>query len=171
MVSDLSKAILFIIKRGASSIEEVSDLLSNDYDEKQVRNRIYSLKYNHFLTIAKGNELIVTPKALLTLEELEFKSLTSNRSWDRKWRVVLYDIPESKRSARDQIRSLLKNLGFRNLQISVWVHPLPCFKQFQTIRNAYGLKNHLLLLEVDDSEDFQSLKRKFAEQYPQLKIN
>jgi DNA-binding transcriptional regulator PaaX len=49
--------------------------------------------------------------------------------WDGKWRLVLFDIPESKRPLRDYIRSTLKRLGFKEFQRSLWIYPfrLPSF--------------------------------------------
>ena len=35
--------------------------------------------------------------------------------WDKKWRIVIYDIKELKRSTRKQLRKELINLGFVNL--------------------------------------------------------
>src|SRR3990167_8974616 len=46
--------------------------------------------------------------------------------WDRKWRLVFFDIPEKKRAARDALRMKLKDLGFRELQKSVHISPYPC---------------------------------------------
>jgi len=45
------------------------------------------------------------------------------KKWDRKWRVVIFDIREDKRTKRDCIRKWLKNLGIIRLQESVYVHP------------------------------------------------
>lgn len=167
VVSDLSRAILFIIKRGASSADEIVDLLNNSFQEKQIRSRISHLKYEKFVA-AEGDSLKVTVKGILKLDSLEFKAIVYNKPWDKQWRLVIYDIPESKRLARDKIRQLLKDLGFRQLQISVWAHPMPCLKQFQIIKKAYGIENHLLLLEVNDTVEFKDLKRSFEKQYTQL---
>lgn len=47
------------------------------------------------------------------------------QSWDKKWRLVTFDISESNREFRDSIRHSLKELGFKKFQRSVWVSPLP----------------------------------------------
>ncbi|MDO8593681.1 MAG: CRISPR-associated endonuclease Cas2 [bacterium] len=46
--------------------------------------------------------------------------------WDGKWRVVMFDIREKRRSARSRLRLLLSGAGFLRLQDSVWVYPYPC---------------------------------------------
>ena len=49
--------------------------------------------------------------------------------WDKKWRIVIFDIPEELHKNRNQFRAKLKNLGFYMLQKSVFVIPYPCEKE------------------------------------------
>ena len=48
--------------------------------------------------------------------------------WDGKWRIVIFDIPEKRRSARDLFRYNLKSWGFTSWQQSVWVTKKNCTK-------------------------------------------
>lgn len=43
--------------------------------------------------------------------------------WDGKWRLVIFDIPESERKKRDLLRRILTKIGFLRLQDSVFVSP------------------------------------------------
>ncbi len=43
--------------------------------------------------------------------------------WDGQWRVVFFDIPEARRSVRDDLRAELKKLGFGLWQRSAWITP------------------------------------------------
>ncbi len=45
--------------------------------------------------------------------------------WDRQWRMVIYHVPESDRSARERLRKRLAWLGFGPLAPSTWVSPHP----------------------------------------------
>jgi phenylacetic acid degradation operon negative regulatory protein len=47
------------------------------------------------------------------------------RGWDGKWRMILFDLPESKRGLRNELRRQLKSAQFGGLQKSVWVSPDP----------------------------------------------
>ena len=47
--------------------------------------------------------------------------LKTKKDWDGKWRLVMFDIPESERSTRDKLRRNLNNLGMGILQASVWI--------------------------------------------------
>lgn len=46
-----------------------------------------------------------------------------SRPWDRKWRLFLFDIPESKSSERRQLNRALAKAGCGCLQGSVWIAP------------------------------------------------
>jgi phenylacetic acid degradation operon negative regulatory protein len=47
------------------------------------------------------------------------------RPWDGRWRMVLFDLPEARASARVKLRRFLQNSGFGFLQNSVWITPDP----------------------------------------------
>lgn len=76
--------------------------------------------------------------------------------WDGKWRVVVFDVPESERRLRDIFRVRLKQMGFYNLQESVWVHPYPCIDQIEFLRQIYRVKinvRYILAESIDDTDD------------------
>lgn len=71
-------------------------------------------------------------KAFVRKEVTQSEKKESTRTphaWDGKWRIVLFDVPESKRPIRDYIRNVLKRQGFKEFQRSMWVWPykLPAF--------------------------------------------
>jgi len=47
------------------------------------------------------------------------------RRWDGLWRMVVFDLPETKSAARKKLRRFLKDSGFGYLQNSVWISPDP----------------------------------------------
>lgn len=51
------------------------------------------------------------------------------RPWDGTWRLVLFDVPESRRGIRNKLRRYLSEHGFGYLQNSVWVTPDPVTEQ------------------------------------------
>jgi phenylacetic acid degradation operon negative regulatory protein len=48
-----------------------------------------------------------------------------NRSWDGRWRQVLFDLPAHQKKVRLQLWRWLRTNGFGYLQNSVWIHPDP----------------------------------------------
>jgi phenylacetic acid degradation operon negative regulatory protein len=49
--------------------------------------------------------------------------LPPHDTWDGKWRIVSYTIPESKRELRDRLRKDLTVLGLGSLSASLWISP------------------------------------------------
>jgi phenylacetic acid degradation operon negative regulatory protein len=47
------------------------------------------------------------------------------RPWDGQWRMVVFDLPETKSATRTRLRRFLKDHGFGYLQNSVWITPDP----------------------------------------------
>lgn len=84
------------------------------------------------------------------------------KKWDKKWRVVIFDIPNNSRLIRDVFRRKLKEFGFYPLQQSIWVYPYPCTNEINFLREFFGLnKKQLQILEVIRLEDDKFLKKQF----------
>lgn len=81
--------------------------------------------------------------------------------WDGKWRLVIFDIKEKKRIARDELRDTLDTLGFQKLQRSIWVHPYPCAELISLIKRKHNLSKDILYLEVDVLENDSWLRDVF----------
>lgn len=47
------------------------------------------------------------------------------RNWDGKWRMILFDLPTSRQTVRQQLLRWLRQNGFGYLQNSVWIHTDP----------------------------------------------
>ena len=93
--------------------------------------------------------------------KLEELVVNKPRHWDGKWRIVIYDIKELKRRARNQMRQELVTLGFVHLQNSVWIYPYECDEFVTLLKTYYGLGRSLLYLVVDKLEGDLSLKKEF----------
>jgi phenylacetic acid degradation operon negative regulatory protein len=48
-----------------------------------------------------------------------------SRAWDGRWRMVLFDVPEKRRSTRIKLERQLRRARFGYLQDSVWISPDP----------------------------------------------
>ena len=69
--------------------------------------------------------------------------------WDCKWRIVLWDIPEKRRLARDILRSKLKQLGFIGWQKSVWATKKDCAKELRAFIKQVGIGDWVKVLEAN----------------------
>ena len=80
-------------------------------------------------------KMTITEKGKRKVNEFDPDKLeiAKPKKWDGKWRVVIYDIPHAKKSARDALRYKLYELGFKEWQKSVFIHPYECKDQIEFI--------------------------------------
>ncbi len=102
----------------------------------------------------EGREHILKYK----IDEMEIKIPSS---WDGIWRVVMFDIPERKRTARDALRRKLRELGFRELQKSVFVFPHPCRDEIDFIMEVFEIRPYVRYGELKDITNEAELKLYF----------
>ncbi len=70
------------------------------------------------------------------------------RRWDGLWRLILFDVPESRSSARNKLRRYLQDCGFGYLQNSVWITPHPVIEQRALLSKGPVDVESLILLEA-----------------------
>lgn len=94
--------------------------------------------------------------------QLDILQLKKPKHWDGKWRVVIFDVPEKYRRARDVFRMRLGQLGLYQLQESVYVSPTPCFKEIEFLRELYSVSINVRYLLVEKIEDDSYLRDHFS---------
>ena len=100
-------------------------------------------------------------KKVVLLFDLDKIKIQNPLVWDGKWRIVMFDIPEKKRNARDALRDKLKELGFREVQRSVFIHPFPCDEEISFIVEVFEIRNCVRLAEVNKISNEAELLIKF----------
>ena len=103
------------------------------------------------LLVFDGKKYCLTSEGEKVLRRWQFSNFKLQRpkKWDRKWRVIIFDIPEKKRSVRDQVRHLFKQSGLYLLQDSVWVYPYDCEDVLTLLKTDLGVGKNILYLIVD----------------------
>ncbi|MBI3290372.1 CRISPR-associated endonuclease Cas2 [Candidatus Microgenomates bacterium] len=87
----------------------------------------------------------------LTREGRDFAELTKKlENWDGKWRLVIFDIPESKRAVRNVLRSRLKQWGFEQWQKSVWATKKPIADKLRKIIRDLEVEDWVLVVESNN---------------------
>ena len=82
--------------------------------------------------------------------------------WNKKWWVVLYDIPEDEKEARDAFRDHLKELGFRKLQHSAGIYPFDCRKEIEFIIELLDIRKYVRLIEANHIDNEWYWKHVFS---------
>ena len=81
--------------------------------------------------------------------------------WDKKWRIVLFDIPEKKRQARDVLREALKRMNFYEYQKSVFIHPYPCQDEIDYIVEYYEIRQYVRIVTATELDNEIHLRKIF----------
>jgi len=159
-LSGSPKAYFQIIETASKKWREI--------EKRALRRAIKSL-YKSKLINEKQNKddsitIILTTegkKKALTyqLDEMKIKKPSN---WDKKWRIVLFDIPENRKKIREILRFHLKKLEFRELQKSVFVHPFDCKDEIDYLIEFYDIRRFVRFIIADSIDNELHLKQKFG---------
>ncbi|MFZ2303823.1 MAG: CRISPR-associated endonuclease Cas2 [Minisyncoccia bacterium] len=108
-----------------------------------------------FLRLTKQGE-----KTIEFLEKREFKFDTPKK-WDKKWRIVIFDIREKRKGTREKFRKILMQVGFIKLQNSVWVYPYPCEELVTFLKADFKIGKEILYIIADSIENDRWVKKYF----------
>jgi CRISPR-associated endonuclease Cas2 len=84
-----------------------------------------------------------------------------NKRWDKRWRVIIFDIPENKKRIRDRLRETVKSFGFLHLQHSVWVYPHDCEDLIILLKAELKIGKDVLYMIVENLENDERIRRHF----------
>jgi len=118
---------------------------------KDFARLVYRLKergYLKTLRVKEGASVIITPKGLEKVFKIKMKLVEKKKRKDKKWQMVLFDIPETKRKQRNWFRKGLQYLGYQKLQRSIWVCPYDVLKETKDLIKRYKLELYVELLLV-----------------------
>lgn len=82
--------------------------------------------------------------------------------WDRKWRIVSFDLPEKQKRLRKILVEYLKAWGFYPLHKSVYLHAYPCLDQIEYLRQYMGINEYVRIFTVIGIENDALFKEFFA---------
>jgi DNA-binding transcriptional regulator PaaX len=133
----------------------------------RIKRSVHSLQKFGILKSQKnrtGEKIVLTAKGKKLVKQYELEKLKIKKPprWDKKWRIVIFDIPEEKRPLRDVFRRRLKKLGFHELQHSVWAHPYDCVSEIKCLVDFYTVPQYVHLLETSSFSNDKFLKKKFS---------
>ncbi len=97
-------------------------------DERRAKLALVRLRRSNYVIARKiGQRLVIelTDKGRQALLSQTLRS--APKAHDGSLTVVVFDVPESQRLARQQLRLMLKQGGFVKLQQSVWVSERDCY--------------------------------------------
>src|SRR3989338_1851706 len=88
--------------------------------------------------------------------------LQKNKRWDKRWRVIIFDVPERRRNMRGRLRAIMQDCGFVRLQDSVWVYPHDCEELTVLLKAELKAGSSVLYMVVEKIENDAWLKKHFS---------
>ena len=136
--------------------------------ERELRKVLHYMKSQKLIEGSYEHGLKITAKGRHRLATVEFRaiSLEKPKNWDKKWRLVLFDIPEDYKAARNLLSWKLKSLGFTQLQKSVWLHPFPCRDVVEQIAVYYKIESFVTYIETSYIDNQERLIARFRTLLP-----
>lgn len=124
----------------------------DNFYPSRVKTRFDSFRSRGLVTISeRGGETTIrltkAGKKMALSYQVDEMEIKPQKHWDGKWRIVFFDIPEKKASARNVFRDKLKELGFEKVQHSVWRHQYPCRNEVEFLVNLYEIDRYVELIE------------------------
>lgn len=137
------------------------------YSNKQFQQSFNFLEQKNLILAARQEaKTVVSVTKKGTTKLLAYKldeiSIKPVKKWDRKWRLIIFDIPEKYKTARQYFRSKLKELGFAQLQKSAWIIPYPCEDEVDFIAQVYEIKPFVRIVVAESIDGAAALKKKFG---------
>ncbi|HPC12564.1 MAG TPA: hypothetical protein PLZ70_01020 [Candidatus Paceibacterota bacterium] len=147
--------------------EKFSDILKTAQQKSNYSKMTKNMARKGFLVFKnKGGEIKIeiTDSGRKIASNYYLCGLKTNKNpkvWDKKWRIVMFDIPEKKKKARDLIRFHLKRLGFLQIQVSAWIFPYPCEELVTIIKSEFGFDKEVVYLIASRFEGDYIFRKSF----------
>lgn len=135
------------------------------------KRQLESIKRSQRILIERGlikannEQIAITPRGRAYLNKClalgEVRKLNNSKKWDKKWRILIFDIPESRRFDRDNIRNSLISVGFLKLQNSVWVYPYDCENIISLLKADSEIGDNMLYIIAHSIENEEEIKKYF----------
>ncbi len=146
------------------------DLLKHvKYKLKQLKNNAHYLKKRGLIEFIRENDkevvVKITDSGRKYLKTFDIDDMVLNRPehWDGKWRLVIFDVPEKHKKAREALRRKLKDLNLVRLQDSVWVTPFPCEDEIRFLREIFRVPFNVDVIETTDLKHHEIKLKKYFE--------
>jgi len=123
----------------------------------------YRRKKQGYIEINEKGDVRLTKKSQTKIQNILVKNITIPKptKWDGKWRIVIFDIPEQKKTQREIFRRRLNLLDFVRLQKSVFVYPHNCYKELKFIAKIYDIESYITFFEVTKIDTSTDLDKVF----------
>lgn len=144
----------------------IRPFLKKKYYPSRINKTLHHLQKQQLISIREENgkvriELSDNGKKKVLAYKLEEMKLKEGK-WDGWWRIIIFDIPEGQRTARDFLRYKLKDLNFYMFQKSVLITPWNCRNEINFIKHFYEVEDYVQLVLAKKFDGEEKVKNYFG---------
>jgi len=158
----LSSFVLLALEKVVDGTVRMNDFINNpgyyaywggwEYplDKSLLSKTLKRLRENGFVDFIEDEDLAIRLTDRGREKAILEKIMLIDEKWDGRWRIIIFDVPEKRRLARDLLRVRLKSWGFSPWQRSVWVSKKNCTEVLRDYIKKVGIKDWVMVLESDN---------------------
>lgn len=126
------------------------------YPRRKILTTFDRLRRGGFILITNKNgqihiSLTSAGRKKAGMFQIDSLGIKKPKQWDEKWRLLVFDIPEKRKIAREALRGKLQELGFHKFQQSIWMHPYDCCAEVELLKDFFGLTDAEMQLVVAEN--------------------
>ena len=135
-------------------------------DRYRIKRAIKTLENQRLVNVYEKNginvvEITEKGKKKSLIYNIDEVKIVRPKKWDGFWRIIIFDVPERFKKARDALSQKLRDMEFYPLQKSVFVCPFDCKNEIDFINEIFntGKFVHYIVAKEISNEAF--LKRHY----------
>ncbi|OGG79169.1 hypothetical protein A3A39_03565 [Candidatus Kaiserbacteria bacterium RIFCSPLOWO2_01_FULL_54_13] len=135
--------------RAMREFERLQEL--SDSQLRYISRYIVDKKYITITKRGRLSEMTLTDAGRTFVQSAALRALKlrKQKRWDGKWRIVLFDIPNYMKAARDAFAATLKRLEFVHVQKSVFISPYPCEEEIEVVSDYFGVSENVEIIVAE----------------------
>src|SRR3989344_8360432 len=134
------------------------------FQAKTALGRLKAKGYVRFIEKHGKKSIEITEngrRALALALARETAPARKKRRWDHRWRLVAFDISETRKGVRDRLRRIMHECGFLRLQDSLWISPYDCEELIGLVKTDLKLGTSVIYAVVEELENDKWIKEQF----------
>ena len=156
-IKEIGKDFLRELPSSYPALKSMKEMFGVDSMPKIKKEAIRSslprlIRQGLIIKAPKEKTYCLTEKGKEIVLYIENSYLILKKPWDKKLRLVVFDIPEKYRYWRSIIRQELSLFQFHQLQKSVYVGKYPLSESFYREIEEAGIKKYIFILTIDKIE-------------------
>ena len=155
-LSPLSQHILVLLSnKGPLMLHQLYELCPTESSKKKIYDTLFRLAGQGLVDLANDRYSISEDGAILIH--------TIDKKREDTWKIIIFDIPETKRQVRNVLRSKLTSLGFKKWQNSIWISPYIIAPEIEAELNELAKHFFIRLIKTTEINETSDLEKLFEE--------